>query len=126
MPASYVHQCVARDACRSMNRFQDEQLRAALTAGSEGPDPFFFSLFALPGTPSAPKLGSMMHTRRTDDFLVALARACTGSDITRAYCCGFFTHYAADTTFHPFVYAHSLAEDGSYSSTSHCTLEHQL
>jgi len=126
MPASYVHQCVARDACRSMNRFQDEQLRAALTAGSEGPDPFFFSLFALPGTPSAPKLGSMMHTRRTDDFLVALARACTGSDITRAYCCGFFTHYGTDTTFHPFVYAHSAGADSRYSGTVHCTLEHGL
>ena len=126
MPASYVHQCVARDACRALGFFEDEQLRAALLAGSEGPDPFFFSLFSLPGTPSAPKLGSLMHTKKTGDFLLALACACKGSEITRAYCCGFFTHYAADTTFHPFVYAHSRDDAGRYSGTVHCTLEHGL
>ncbi len=38
----------------------------------------------------------------------------------------FFTHYATDTTFHPFVYAHSLTAAGKYSGNAHCTLEHQL
>ena len=126
MPASYVHQCVAADAGDQLGLFKDEQLRAALLAGSEGPDPFFFSLFSLPGQRLAPALGSAMHHRRTDDFLVALANACAGSDVLRAYGCGFFTHYGTDTTFHPFVYAHSRAADGSYSGTVHCTLEHGL
>lgn len=124
MPASYVHQCVARDACNAT--FSDSRLRAALCAGSEGPDPFFFSLLALPGTLSAPALGSMMHTKRTGDFLIALAKACASDPLTRAYCCGFFAHYATDTTCHPFVYAHSFAADGRASSTLHCTLEHGL
>lgn len=124
MPASYVHQCVARDACQT--EFHDARLRAALCAGSEGPDPFFFSFLALPGSPSAPALGSALHTKKTGDFLVALAKTCATDPLTRAYCCGFFAHYATDTTCHPFVYAHSFDADGHASSTLHCTLEHGL
>lgn len=122
MPASYIHQCVAESACDALSMFAPPSLRSAVLAGSEGPDPLFFSVL----TPNIPKLGSILHTRKTDDFLLALADACKGSELARAYCCGFFTHYAADTTFHPFVYAHSLTEDGGYSSTAHCTLEHQI
>lgn len=125
MPASYVHQSVAQSACDALSLFETDSLRSAVLAGSEGPDPLFFSVLPVPG-PVVPKVGSIVHTQKTDDFLLALADACKGSELTRAYCCGFFTHYGADTTFHPFVYAHSLTEDGSYSSTNHCTLEHQL
>ena len=126
MPASYVHQCVASSICDALSLFDSPQLRAAVLAGSEGPDPLFFSVIPTPGAPLVPKMGSMLHTRKTDEFLLALADACSKSELTRAYCCGFFTHYAADTTFHPFIYAHSLTEDGSYSSVAHCTLEHQI
>ena len=121
MPASYVHQCAAADICQALSLFEEPRLRYAVLAGSEGPDPLFFSVLS----PNVPKLGSILHTRKTDDFLLALADACRGSALTRAYCCGFFSHYGTDTTFHPFVYAHSLTADG-YSSTAHCTLEHQL
>ena len=126
MPASYVHQSVAASVCSALSIFDSPALRNAVLAGSEGPDPLFFSVIPRPGAPLVPKVGSLLHTRKTDDFLLALADACAGSELTRAYCCGFFTHYGTDTTFHPFVYAHSLQEDGSYSSTAHCTLEHQL
>ncbi|MBR3794424.1 MAG: zinc dependent phospholipase C family protein [Clostridia bacterium] len=122
MPASYVHQCIAASACDALSLYNTPQLRSAVLAGSEGPDPLFFSVLS----PSIPKLGSILHTRKTDDFLLALADACKDSALTRAYCCGFFTHYAADTTFHPFIYAHALTQDKSYSSTAHCTLEHQI
>ena len=126
MPASYVHQCVASSACDALSLFSSPALRSAVLAGSEGPDPFFFSVIPTPGAPLVPRLGSILHTQKTDDFLLALADACAGSKLTRAYCCGFFAHYGTDTTFHPFIYAHSLTADGSYSSTLHCTLEHQL
>ena len=126
MPASYVHQSVAASACDALDSFDQPELRSAVLAGSEGPDPLFFSVIARPGAPLVPRVGSLLHTRRTDDFLLALADACRGSALTRAYCCGFFSHYATDTTFHPFVYAHSLMPGGGYSSTLHCTLEHQL
>lgn len=121
MPASYVHQCVAADTCNALSLFEEPRLRHAALAGSEGPDPLFFSVLS----PSVPKLGSILHTRKTDDFLLALADTCRASALTRAYCCGFFSHYGTDTTFHPFVYAHSLTPEG-YSSTVHCTFEHQL
>ena len=126
MPASYVHQCVADAACDALSLYTDATLRSAVRAGSEGPDPFFYSLLSLPGQTVAPKLGSVLHTQKTDDFALALCDACAGSALTRAYACGFLTHYATDTTFHPFVYAHSLTAEGAYSSTLHCTLEHQF
>lgn len=126
MPASYVHQCVADAVCDELSLYAEPTLRSAARAGSEGPDPFFFSLFSMPGTPLAPKLGSILHTQKTDDFMLALCDACAGSALTRAYACGFITHYATDTTFHPFVYAHSLTAEGAYSGTLHCTLEHQF
>ena len=126
MPASYVHQSVAASTLHALSLFESPSLRSAALAGSEGPDPLFFSVIPTPGQPLVPKVGSLLHTRKTDDFLLALADSCAASALTRAYCCGFFSHYAADTTFHPFVYAHALCEDGSYSSTLHCTLEHQM
>lgn len=126
MPASYVHQCVAGAACDALNLYTEPTLRSAVLAGSEGPDPLFFSFLSLPGSPLAPKLGSMLHTQKTDDFILALCDACKTTALTRAYACGFITHYATDTTFHPFVYAHALTADGAYSGTLHCTLEHQF
>ena len=128
MPASYVHQSIAAAAAKAHAFFasEDKRLISALLAGAEGPDPLFFSLFAPPRKKPAPALGAILHTQRTDEFLLALCEACADKAVTRAFCCGFMTHYAADTTFHPFVYAHSLTGDGAYSSTLHCTLEHQL
>lgn len=122
MPASYVHQCVARRVSETLSLYTEKSLLNAMLAGSEGPDPLFFSVLTL----DVPRAGSVLHTQKTDEFLLALCDACKDSALTRAYCCGFFTHYAADTTFHPFIYAHSLTEEGGYSSTAHCTLEHQL
>ena len=126
MPASYVHQSVARQALSSFAFEEGEAPLFAALAGAEGPDPLFFSLMPNPGGPYLPKVGSLLHTQRTEDFLAALCEACKGSALLRAYCLGFFTHYATDTTFHPFVYAHSLTASGSYSSTEHCRLEHRL
>jgi len=126
MPASYVHQSVANTAADALSLYTDPVLRSAVLAGSEGPDPFFFSFFSLPGKTVAPKLGSILHTQRTDDFILALCEASNGSALTRAYACGFIAHYGTDTTFHPFVYAHSLTAEGAYSGFNHCTLEHQL
>lgn len=124
MPASYVHQCVAQEACARLSLYGEGNAALAVRAGAEGPDPLFFSLLPVPGAPPSPKVGSLIHTQRTDEFLLALGDACRGSELLRAYCCGFFTHYATDTTFHPFVYAHSLTADGAYSGTEHCLLEH--
>ena len=126
MPASYVHQSIANTAGDALSLYPEPVLRSALLAGSEGPDPFFFSFFSLPGQTAAPMLGSVLHTQKTDDFILALCDACKSSALTRAYACGFIAHYGTDTTFHPFIYAHSLTAEGAYSGVNHCTLEHQL
>lgn len=126
MPASYFHQSVASDCADALALFSAPELRAAMRAGSEGPDPLFFSILPVSSGAYPPAVGSMLHTKHTDDFLLALLSACKGSELLRAYCCGFFTHYATDTTCHPFVYAHSVSSDGHMSSTLHCTLEHGM
>ena len=74
MPASYVHQCVASSACDALSLFSSPALRSAVLAGSEGPDPFFFSVIPTPGAPLVPRLGSILHTQKTDDFLLTRGR----------------------------------------------------
>lgn len=126
MPASYVHQCVAMDALASLLPQDDASLLAAARAGAEGPDPLFFSLAPNPGGAYPPLVGNTIHKQKTDEFLLALLDACKNSGLLQAYYLGFLTHYATDTTFHPFVYAHSLTADGTYSGTEHCLLEHRF
>lgn len=126
MPASFVHQSVAGEALKRLSSPPGEDVLPAALAGAEGPDPLFFSLAPAVSGPYPPRVGSALHTKNTADFLLALCEACAGDALLRAYCLGFFTHYAADTTFHPFVYAHSVTPDGKYSGTLHCTLEHGL
>lgn len=116
MPASYLHQSVVTDALGVI---------PAALAGSEGPDPFFFSPRRDKNGNRLPRLGSVMHHEKTGAFLLALVKNAV-TPVQRDYALGFLCHYATDTTFHPFVYAHSLRSDGSFSSTVHCTLEHTL
>lgn len=116
MPASYLHQTVAESVIGSS---------PAALAGAEGPDPFFFTARRNENGDFLPKLGSRIHHERTGAFLLALISNAK-TEVERAYALGFLCHYAMDTTFHPFVYAHSLRSDGSFSSTIHCTLEHTL
>ncbi|MBQ7487256.1 MAG: zinc dependent phospholipase C family protein [Clostridia bacterium] len=122
MPASYVHQSVALASLRQLGRSLDKPMLAACLAGSEGPDALFYGFYR--GKPGlATTAGIRMHRERTDTFLCTLM-AQARSDLERAYCMGFLTHYAADTIFHPYVYGHSLREDGSYSSNLHGIVEH--
>ncbi len=123
MPASYVHQCVAEQAVTAALPSYRPFLSAVL-AGAEGPDPLFFSI--APGNPYPPKVGSTIHTQKTAQFLCELCTLSAPSELLRAYCCGFFTHYATDSTCHPFICAHALTEEGTYSGTEHCLLEHSL
>ncbi|MBP3428167.1 MAG: zinc dependent phospholipase C family protein [Clostridia bacterium] len=129
MPASYVHQSIAADACRRLGVYSAAPLSCAVRAGAEGPDPLFFSFTSAitsPGLRFLPRLAAMIHTQRTDEFLLSLMDACRGDALLEAYCCGFLSHYAADTVCHPFIYAHSLTARGRYSSTMHSALEHAL
>ena len=74
MPASYVHQSVAAHAADALSLFTSDAERSALLAGAEGPDPMFFCF--RPGKPFAPVVASLLHTQKTDDFLLALCDVC--------------------------------------------------
>lgn len=81
MPASYVHQSVAAHAADALSLQDSAAERSALLAGAEGPDPMFFCF--RPGKPFAPLVGSLLHTQKTDDFLLALCEACAGDALLR-------------------------------------------
>lgn len=116
MPASYLHQSVARAVTGGS---------PAALAGAEGPDPLFYCFHHAKGAPLPFALGSRLHKSRTGAFLLSLLRSAK-TPAQRDYALGFLTHYATDTTFHPFVYAHANAPEGKYSTNLHCTLEHAL
>ncbi len=123
MPASYVHQSVALASARKADLHFENLLRSAYLAGCEGPDPLFYGFYRSTFTEQSPAAGIMLHRTSTESFLCALLDS-SSTPLQRAYSLGFLTHYAADTIFHPFIYGHSLREDGTYSSEIHGIIEH--
>lgn len=136
MPASYLHEVIARESRRLLREERSDPLtgllekrEAAFLTGTLGPDPFFFyRFFYRAENRRALCLGIRLHCEYTSDFLLALLRRAgaepeAGSEAARAYALGFLSHYAADTVVHPFVYARSFDRDGRYSTNLHCGLE---
>ncbi len=123
MPSGYLHKRCAEKAVELSGVTIKE--RDALVLGAQGPDPLFMlGIFPLGPSSRPGPLGNLLHTRRTGAFLCALCRrAKDGSEVERAYAMGFLTHYALDSTVHPYVYAHSVDKHGKYSSLLHMRLE---
>lgn len=123
MPSGYLHQCCAERACSLSGVTPVE--KHVMTLGAQGPDPLFvMGIFPLRMKNTPGKLGHLLHSYRTGAFLRALCRMAKASGaVLRAYALGFLTHYALDSTVHPYVYAHSLRPDGRYSSSMHMSLE---
>lgn len=128
MPSGYLHARCARLASEACGVFPTNA--DVMTLGAQGPDPLFtLGIFPLrPASASAvpDPLGGMLHQRRTGAYLCALLRrARAGSTIQRNWALGALTHYALDSTVHPYVYAHSYTPEGKYSSRLHLMLEKQ-
>jgi hypothetical protein len=72
--------------------------------GSQGPDPFFYYHF-LPWMPNngSNKLASSLHTESTKPFL-ELIISLADDDESKAWVCGFLTHFSLDTVAHPYVF----------------------
>lgn len=115
MPSCITHQLIAEEAKK---HFPQEAERAASAypdeffLGCQGPDVFFFYRI---GNKSEYNLGKFMHRFRVYDIFSLFLNAVTGKDgapnfegekrmRALSYILGFITHYAADCTFHPFVY----------------------
>lgn len=99
--------------------------RTAYILGSQGPDPLFMlGIFPLRPSSKPLKLGNVLHSSRTGAFLTALlSEARKGNPVQRAFALGFLTHYALDSTVHPYVYSQSIDKKGRYSSPLHLRLE---
>lgn len=127
MPASYVHEMVARRAWAdfSANTPETDLHLPALLAGAQGPDPFFF-YHVLNRKKNTPLHGwaTRLHTEQTGVFLTRLCEAAGHAEATaRSFALGFLSHYATDSTAHPFIYAHSFDRAGAYSNNLHGDLE---
>ena len=125
MPSAITHQLIAEEAVRLLpdglqhiiERAPDEYY-----LGCQGPDMFFFYRI---GCRSEYNLGKFLHRHKVYEVFRLFARLLSGEqnadlprfseeDRTRifAYILGYLAHYAADSTFHPFVYNY-MAKEGS-------------
>lgn len=123
MPSGYLHQRCALAAGEAAGVTPADL--SAFILGAQGPDPLFtLGMFPLSLKSKPLPYGGMLHKRRTGAFLATLMRRAKDCGTAeRAYAMGFLTHYALDSTVHPYVYAHSLNASGEYSSPVHMTLE---
>ena len=103
MPAAYTHFCVARETLALLPPAIQAKIQPHLSLyffGAQGAD-FCFFYPVLGGF--SQNFGSYLH--RQGGF--AAFNVCKTFSVAPnlfAYSLGFITHYAADTTFHPFVY----------------------
>ncbi len=104
MPAAYTHHCVARETLSLLPPAIQTKLKPHLPLyffGAQGAD-FCFFYPVLGGL--SQNFGSYLH--RQGGF--AAFNVCKTFSVLPpifAYSLGFITHYAADTVFHPFIYA---------------------
>ncbi len=117
MPSSITHQLVAEEIKKLLPNDAQSAIDSApdeYFLGCQGPDVFFFYRI---GSKKEYNLGKFMHRYRVFDtfelFLHALKQDGDGrvprfseTERTQAlsYILGYITHYATDSTFHPFVY----------------------
>lgn len=123
MPAGFLHTLCAKRACAGAQ--VTPVYPDVMILGAQGPDPLFtLGIFPLRLSSKPSPLGNLLHSYRTGAFLTALCRrAKAAGPVEVSYAMGFLTHYALDSTVHPYVYAHSNRPDGRYSSTLHMALE---
>ena len=105
MPSVYTHALVARKTLQSLPRLVTANIKAHLPLyffGAHGADFCFF--YPLPSGYPARNLGSFLH-RKGGYNAFRVCKALCNDQAIFAYTLGFITHYAADTVFHPYVYA---------------------
>lgn len=123
MPSGYLHQVCAEQVLEKSGATHVNV--CTLVLGAQGPDPLFMmGMFPLSPSKRPLPYGHMLHTYRTGKFLCTLVQGAKAAGTAeRSYAMGFLTHYALDSTVHPYVYAVSLNRRGKYSSLIHMNLE---
>ena len=100
MPTAFTHQLIAEDA--RPPEVTDE-LFADYSFGAQGPDPLFFYRFI---RMAGRNVGSMLHRKDVAATFDALVRHVRTHSRALGFALGYVTHYAADSTFHPYVYSY--------------------
>ena len=124
MPSGITHQLVAEEAEKLLPEGLQHIIKKApdeYYLGCQGPDMFFFYRI---GNKSEYNIGKYLHRYSVAETFRLFARVLAGEqnprfpalsedDRTRvfAYILGYITHYATDSTFHPFVYNFMERED---------------
>lgn len=107
MPASYTHHLVAAEALSTLSSAVNNVISSHLPLyffGAQGADFCFFYRFL---NPKSKNLGSYLHRQGGYTAFCTLKNFSARDLGLFAYTLGFITHYAADVTFHPYVYAQS-------------------
>lgn len=106
MPSSITHELIAETAAKQL----PTTLRVTsehpdyFFLGAQGPDLFFFYRYL---QRKEPNFGKFLHRHRPlECFEYFLRKVKDGNDRMNAYISGYISHYCADVTFHPFVYAY--------------------
>jgi hypothetical protein len=104
MPDAVTHCFVARDVKDSLSYPYLSKHFNLMQIGAQGPDPLFYHHYQ-PWKKNlhANKLGSRLHTEKTKPYLEAIIKAAS-SDEDKAWVSGFLTHFALDTSAHPYIF----------------------
>lgn len=135
MPAIISHYLLAERVRKALGELFPELdiRRSAFVWGASGPDVLFcHRVLPFQRDRSFSRFGSLMHNEpahRLLNYLLAFARAAQ-DDIAMSYALGFITHYAFDSTAHPFVlyYSEQMAyrEPEKHISVCHNEIEAAL
>lgn len=103
MAAFITHELIAGEVFDALSEEEKEKIRcvSAFYAGAQGGDCFFLYR---PLSGNKNNLGRLMHRKNIYGFFCA-AKDYAEKTGDYSYIFGYITHYAADTVFHPFVYA---------------------
>ncbi len=105
MPASYTHYLVAREAFHALPTRLQTIISRNLPLyffGAQGAD-FYFFYPAI--QPKSKNLGAYLHRAGGFPAFITMKAFSRRENAFFAYSLGYVTHYAADYTLHPYVYA---------------------
>ena len=104
MPAFFTHKIIADQVLKRLPTDIFDKITCApcYFTGAQGADPFFiYRPFKRKGY----NLGRTMHRQNVCEFFKnAKDFLSNGNESESSYIYGYLTHYATDTTFHPYVY----------------------
>jgi len=111
MPSTATHAYFSLDVLEKLNNHSKKYIdNELIKAFSQGPDPiYFYNLASLAkGKYIRNKYTDLLHDSKTKDFFITLITEIKNRKLTKnkqvmSFLYGFITHYALDTTLHPYI-----------------------